>query len=93
VKASKVGRDYAFRFNAIRRAIGSGVWLRLLVPVALVLAIALLFVHLFVVIAVGTLVVVVAHSAAQRAMGPGTRIRLRMPPALSARLKDWMWRK
>lgn len=93
MEASKVGRDHAFQLNGFRRAISSGVWLRVLIAAALGLMAAILFIHLFVVIVLGGLLMLVAYLAVQRAMGPGTRIRLRVPPALSARLKGWMWRK
>ncbi|BAE49791.1 hypothetical protein amb0987 [Paramagnetospirillum magneticum AMB-1] len=92
-KGRSVAHNNAFGFEEIRRAVNSAGWLRLLLVVAIGLTVAILFVHLFVAIAVGALCILFVHHAVQRAMGPGTRIRLRMPPAMSARLKGWMWRK
>ncbi|RAU20083.1 hypothetical protein CU669_20260 [Paramagnetospirillum kuznetsovii] len=88
-----VAHNHAFGFETIRRKVNSASWLRLLLVAALGLTVAILFVQLFIVVAVGALCVLFVHYVVQRAMGPGTRIRLRMPPTLSARLKDWIWRK
>jgi hypothetical protein len=93
VKVVSVAHDNGFGFETIRKAMNSAGWLRILVAAALGLTVAILFVHLFVAVAVGALCVLFVHSVIQRGMGPGTRIRLRMPPALSSRLKEWMWRK
>ena len=93
MKEEPLAQNKVFGFEVIRRAVNSIGWLRFLVAAALGLTIAILFVHLFVAVSVGALCVIFVHYLVQRAMGPGTRIRLRVPPALSARWKDWMWRK
>ncbi|AVM72825.1 hypothetical protein MSR1_03110 [Magnetospirillum gryphiswaldense MSR-1] len=93
VKASKVEPDHPFRFNMRLKAMSSGSWIRTLVVAALGLTVAVLFVQLFVAVAVGTVIVFLVRSAAQRALGPGSRIQLRIPSKLSARFKAWMWRR
>ncbi|MBF0327410.1 hypothetical protein [Magnetospirillum moscoviense] len=75
------------------KAMSSGSWMRILAVAALGLTVAVLFVQLFVAVVVGTLIVLLVRSAAQRALGPGTRIQFRIPPKLSARFKAWMWRR
>jgi hypothetical protein len=93
VKASKVEPDHPFRFNMRLKAMSSGSWMRILAVTALALTVAVLFVQLFVAVAAGTLIVLLVRSAAQRALGPGTRIQFRIPPKLSARFKSWMRRR
>ena len=93
VKAAKVEPDRPFRFSTRLKAMNSGGWMWVLAVAVLGLTVAVLFVQLFVAVAVGTLIVLLVRSAAQRALGPGTRIRFRIPPTLSARFKAWMWRQ
>ena len=84
---------HPFRFSTRLKAMNSGGWMWVLAVAVLGLTVAVLFVQLFVAVAVGTLIVLLVRSAAQRALGPGTRIRFRIPPTLSARFKAWMWRQ
>ena len=93
VRVFKVDPANPFRFILRFKPMSSGGWLRVLAFAALGLTVAALFVHLVIAIAVGVLFVVLLRSAAQNLLGPGVRIRFRLPPTLSARLKAWMWRR
>ncbi len=79
--------------DRLRLAIGSSGWFQAGLAAIVVLAAAILFVHLFMLLVAGSLLVVLAIWATERILGPGTRIRLRVPPALSRRIRSWMWRK
>ena len=55
--------------------------------VALVVVAGLLFIHLFMVLILAALVLTLGIWVAEKVLGPGTRISLRLPMGLKVRLK------
>jgi len=61
-------------------------WATLGIAIAMVALIAFLFIHLFVLIALLSLVIAACIWVAEKILGPGTKIRLRVPPELVQKL-------
>lgn len=65
-------------------------WLKVLgVSVAVVFA-AVFFVHLFLLVLLGGVLVMLAIWLAERILGPGVRVRLTVPPALASAVRSWV---
>ena len=67
-------------------------WLKVFgIAIGAVLA-AVFFVHLFLLVLLGSVLVVLGIWVAERMLGPDVRVRLTVPPGLRSALRSWLRR-
>ena len=97
MKSDDWRRTLGLRPNAIgaalRRLIEHDGWIKPVLLVGCGLAIAIMFVHLFMLVMIACLLVFVALRLGERVLGPGTRIRFGLPPRTMAKLHAWLGRR
>ena len=68
-------------------------WFKVIVVAIIAVAMAVFFLHLFALLLVLGLLVALVIRLAERIMGPEVRIRLTVPPRVSAAIRSWARRR
>jgi hypothetical protein len=69
---------------------GLSLWAALVASIFLVVLIGFLFAHLFLLIALASLVIGGGIWIAEKLLGPGTKISLRVPPEMTQKMIRWL---